>query len=537
MRGFMTDLADKILQIDRSQEEAAAQKKATALGFGYINLQNKHIDSEVLKIVPKEKMEALQSIPIETKSHKLIMGVVEPDSQAVTEGLAELEQMTGYKIEILVVSASSYAYAHKSYELLVKENEGERPVIIEAKSLDQLLDLAKRLASGQVITGVSVTESLSAILAYAVLMDASDIHFEPTEAGLDIRFRIDGVLHLMIKRSLAEYHSLSSRIKYLAKMPLAALEEAEDGRFTIKVAESELDLRVGSLPTVYGDMITMRILQKERAYHKFADLGLRPDLETTMRDAFTKPHGMVLVTGPTGSGKTTTLYAMLNELNTQERKIITIEDPVEYKIAGIEQVQVDEEHKFDFAQALRGALRQDPDVLMVGEIRDQETAGIGVRAALTGHVVLATVHANDAPSAYNRLLEMGLEPFLFTGSINLVIAQRLIRILCPYCKKPVKPTESEAATFTNCLGRVPSEIYQPVGCEQCNNLGYKGRTGIFEAFVPTPAMESLVYQKSPLEVIERQAAADGLIKMMVDGLLKVEIGVTSLDEVMRVTKE
>lgn len=532
----MTDLADRILQIDRSQEEAAAQRKAAELGLSYINLSNRHIETEILKIVPKEKVEALQSIPYETKGHRLIMGVIEPDSQAVQVGLKELEQMIGYKIEPIVISPSSYAYAHKTYELLVKENEGERPVVITEDNMDKLIALAQRLATGSTESGLSVTDALSAVLSYAVKMDASDIHLEPSEKGMDIRFRIDGVLHRIMQRPTDDYHNLSSRIKYLAKMPLSVTQHPEDGRFTITVAGNVLDLRVGSLPTVYGDMITMRILRKEVSYHQFSKLGLRADLENTMRIAFSKPHGMVLITGPTGSGKTTTLYAILNELNTEERKIITIEDPVEYKIEGIEQTQVDADHGFDFAEALRGALRQDPDVLMVGEIRDQETASIGVRASLTGHVVLATIHANDAPSAYNRLLEMGLEAFLFTGSINIVIAQRLIRILCPACKKQAVLTAEEQTLFKNALGRVPQAVYQPVGCEQCNNLGYKGRTGIFEAFVPSSAMESLVYQKAQLEAIEKQAEADGLVRMLVDGLLKVETGTTSISEVLRVTQ-
>jgi len=284
-------------------------------------------------------------------------------------------------------------------------------------------------------------------------------------------------------------------------------------------------------------MITVRLLQKDQVLRKMVDLGLRADLDKAVSEQLKKPHGMILVTGPTGSGKTTTLYALIQELNIAERKIITIEDPVEYKLDGLEQSQVDAERDYGFVEALRGALRQDPDVLMVGEIRDQETASIGIRAALTGHIVLATMHTNNAPAAYSRLLEMGVEPFLFSGSLNIVIAQRLLRLLCPNCKKAHAPSTEETELLKQQLGRVPAQIYEAVGCDQCGRIGYRGRIGIFEVVVPTHQMEQLALHHSAVSAFEEQAHKDGMITMFQDGLLKVEQGQTSIAEVTRVTSD
>lgn len=533
----MADIADKLLQLDRDQEETKARERAQKLGIPYIDIVHTELNHQTLKLVPKDQVEALQCIPLMVKDKNLVVGVVEPESAGVIQGLKSLEQMTGYTVLPSIISASGYAYGHKTYELMVRENEGERPVVITDKQESDLAALARKLETGEVLQDVNVTDTLSAILAESIKSLASDVHFEPLAEKLEIRFRIDGVLHKAMERPIQDYRGLVSRIKYLAKMPLGATSHPQDGRFTITVANTPLDLRVSSLPTIYGDMITVRILRKEQILRKLLDLGLRADLEQIVRTAYTKPHGMVLVCGPTGSGKTTTLYAIVQELNSEARKIITIEDPVEYKVAGLEQSQVDPEHQFDFAQALRGALRQDPDVLMIGEIRDTETASIGIRAALTGHIVLATMHANDAPSAYSRLLEMGVEPFLFSGSINVVIAQRLLRLLCESCKKERSISESEKELLGRELGRMPEKVYEAVGCNVCGNIGFKGRIGIFEAFVPSHQMEQLALEKAPVSAFEEQAHKDGMITMLQDGLLKVEQGVTSIAEVLRVTSE
>lgn len=530
-------ISDKILQLDRSQEESAAKNRAVSLNIPYLDLTKTELDEKVLKLVPKQVIEANQCLGISLSGGSLTLGVVDPESEAVRKSIADLIQTTGYKINVALISASSYAYGKKSYDLLVHENVGERPVVISQQNIEQLATIATQMETSKPLAGVSVTDQLSAILARAVEAKASDIHLEPAEKELEIRFRIDGVLHKIFERPLSEYHGLSSRIKYLAKMPLITAEEPQDGRFTITIVDNVLDLRIASLPTVYGDMITIRLLNKDKVMFDLGQLGLRPDLEATMRQSIQRPHGMVLVTGPTGSGKTTTLYGFLRELNTEERKIITIEDPVEYRLSGLEQSQVDSEKGYTFAEALRGALRQDPDVIMIGEMRDKETAGIGIRAALTGHIVLATIHSNDAPSAYSRLLEMEVEPFLFSGSINIVIAQRLIRLLCQHCKQERHPTAEEEKVLRENLGRVPEKIYQPSGCEECGNIGFSGRTAIFEALVPSREMEQLALNKSSISEFEDQAHRDGMITLFQDGLLKVEQGLTSLSEIYRVTKE
>lgn len=533
----MADLADKILQFDRSQEEDSTLKIAAGLNIPYVDIRKVELQYDILKIVPKEQIEALHCIPLSIDQNKLVIALIDSQSDTIKQGLVELEQMTGYKMSPVMMSKSSYDYGHKTYELLVRENEGERPVVISKDSQEQLEAVSEEMKANQDVLTATVSTELEAILAEATKNLASDIHFEPNDKAFEIRFRIDGVLHRVFTRPIKEYHGLSTRVKYLAKIPLEASLKPQDGRFTITVGNSPLDLRVASQPTIHGDMITIRLLHQEQVMRHLADLGLRPDLEEMIRVSYNKPHGMVLVSGPTGSGKTTTLYAILQELNTEERKIITIEDPVEYKIAGLEQSQVDVARGFGFIEGLRGALRQDPDVIMVGEIRDQETANIGIRAALTGHIVLATLHANNAPAAYSRLLEMGLAPFLFVGSQNIIIAQRLVRVLCPNCKTTYNPTDEEKAVLQQQLGRIPNTIYQSHGCDQCNNIGYRGRVGIFEAFVPSPAMEKLVFEKSPLTAFMDQALKEGMVTMFQDGLLKVEQGVTTLAEVFRVTQD
>lgn len=533
----MTDLSDRMVQLDRAQEESKAQAKAHTLNLPYLDLTHQELDYQIMKLIPKEQVEALQCIAVHVHGKELTIGVVAPESTGVKQGLEDLEQMTGYLLKIAVISESSFAYAHKSYELLVRENEGERPVIITEKQASDLESLMQRMVTEGEVKDVNVTDMLSAILHNAITRLSSDIHFEPLADTVEVRFRIDGVLHKVLSRPEHDYRALVSRVKYLAKMPLGSVVHPQDGRFTITVANTPLDLRVASLPTIYGDMITIRILRQEQIVRKLSELGLRPDIEKLARFGFTKPHGMVLVTGPTGSGKTTTLYAIVQELNNEDRKIITIEDPVEYKVKGLEQSQVDVDHGYTFAEALRGALRQDPDVLMVGEVRDQDTASIGIRAALTGHIVLATMHANNAPAAYSRLLEMGVEPFLFSGSINVVIAQRLIRILCPDCKEAHAPTKEQVELLQRELGRVPEVVFEAKGCEKCGVIGYRGRIGVFEAFAPSHEMEQLALMRSSVAGFEDQAIRDGMISMVQDGLMKVEQGITSVAEVMRVSAE
>ncbi len=533
----MADISSKLLQMDRDQEEAQVKQYATRLGLPYMALFSYELDPDVLKIVPHQIIESLQCIPLRRDNTSLTLGVVTPDATAVKQGLSELQQMTGLGLKLTVISPSSFAYAHKTYELTVKENEGEKPVVITEKQHQELKALIEQLKSGADIPNANVTDVLSAIMAEAIRALSSDVHFEPTVDTLNVRFRIDGVLHQVMSLPTKSYHGLISRIKYLAKLPLGAATGPQDGRFTITVEQTPLDLRVASLPTVYGEMITVRILRKDQVRRKLIDLGLRSDLEKTISTQLHKPHGMIVVTGPTGSGKTTTLYALVQELNTEERKIITIEDPVEYKIDGLEQSQVDPEGGYGFVEALRGALRQDPDVIMVGEIRDQETASIAIRAALTGHIVLATMHTNNAPSTFSRLLEMGVEPFLFSGSVNVIVAERLLRLLCPTCKKAHAPSSDETAWLEQQLGRVPAQVYEAVGCDQCGNIGYRGRTGIFEALTPSHQMEELALHHSSISIFIEQAYKDGMITMLQDGLLKVEQGTTSIAEVLRVTSD
>lgn len=363
----------------------------------------------------------------------------------------------------------------------------------------------------------STSELLETILNKALDEEASDVHLEPGENELRVRFRIDGVLSDPLVLSSTLQPKLASRIKYMAGLKLDVKNQPQDGRFEINLGEKKgkIDVRVAVMPSLYGENIEMRLLMEKTRLLQLEELGFTPEAQAMINQSITEPHGLILNTGPTGSGKTTTLYAFLLKLNKPGVKIITIEDPIEYRLRGINQVQVDRERGFDFNEALRASLRQDPDILMIGEIRDKETADIALRAAMTGHLVLSTLHTNNAPSALARLVEMGVEPYLLSGNINLIIAQRLIRKLCPTCRGQK----------------------QDVKCLNCGGRGYKGRTAIVEILKPSLEMEKLLQQKASLREFMELAKKEGMITMEQDGMAKVQTGITSKEEIERVTKE
>lgn len=387
----------------------------------------------------------------------------------------------------------------------------------------------------------STTETsqlLDLILQGAVSLNASDIHLEPEEKDFRIRYRIDGVLQEIVRLPSEVSKGLISRVKFLAKMDLNVKSEPQDGRFTQEVLGRHFDFRCATLPLIYGEGVVLRLLEQEARFYTLSELGFRDEMVTEIKKAFQKPYGMVLVVGPTGSGKTTTLYAILNELNKPGVKIITLEDPIEYKIEGIAQSQVDEEAGHTFAEALKGALRSDPDIIMVGEIRDLETAEVALQAALSGHLVLSTFHANDAPSSLVRLTEMGIKSYLLPGSINAVIAQRLVRKICPFCRKAFTTDQRIRFYLSTKLPnfKLPSVLYKGLGCSQCGGTGYKGRTAIGEILIPDPEIEEMIIKKAPLSKIIEKAQRPGFLTIEQDGLLKALRGTTTLEEVFRVTR-
>lgn len=416
--------------------------------------------------------------------------------------------------------------AKQMIEELKEEEEGlEKVEFAEIEETD-ILSMA---------TEAPIIKLVNNILYQAVKRDASDIHIEPFEKELRVRYRIDGVMHDIMSPPKRIQGALSSRIKIMSHLNIAEKRVPQDGRMQIKVADKAIDVRVSVLPVVYGERIVMRLLDKTRSFTRIEDLGFSErDLQIVLEN-IERPNGIIYVTGPTGSGKTSTLYAILARLNRPEVNIVTVEDPVEYQMAGIGQVQVLAKIGMTFAAALRSILRQDPDIIMIGETRDQETAQIAVQAALTGHLVLSTLHTNNAPASITRLIDMGVEPFLIASSVVMILAQRLVRKLCPACKKPYKPeadlirrlglTQQEAETIT---------FYKAVGCSECMDTGYRGRLAVFEVMEMTPAIAALTMKREDTSVLRTQAIKDGMTLLVQDGVRKIAQGLTTVEEVLAV---
>jgi len=408
-------------------------------------------------------------------------------------------------------------------------SDGEESVSLDSDDLDRLKDLAGE---------APVVRLVNHLIAEAARRNASDIHIEPYPARLAVRLRIDGILIDMPPPPARLGKAVVSRIKILARLNIAERRLPQDGRIRHMVGTQALDLRVSTLPTVHGESVVVRLLPVNAGIRDLEGIGLPAPLQRVLRHLAAAPHGMILVTGPTGSGKSTTLYATLQLINRPERKVLTVEDPVEYQIEGINQVQVKPSIDLTFARILRAMLRQDPDVIMIGEMRDSETATIAIHAALTGHLVLSTLHTNDAPSAVTRLIDMNIEPFLLASTIRTVIAQRLVRILCPHCREAIAPSEdflaALAASGLNLA--TPDAVFAARGCDACNNTGYSGRVGLFEMMMITDAVRRLTVARSGASEIARAAKSDGMVTMLEDGLAKVAAGITTFEEVRRVTE-
>jgi general secretion pathway protein E len=411
----------------------------------------------------------------------------------------------------------------KRAEVMVEEIEGG---IEEIQEFDEPIDLLDEVDEAPII------KLVNNLLYQAVRSRASDVHFEPFEKEVVVRFRVDGVLHEIMRVPKKAHPSMVSRVKVMSSLNIAEKRLPQDGRARIKIAGKDIDLRVSVVPTSHGERVVMRLLDRSSMMLPLEEIGLRgPKLEKLLK-IINMPHGIFLVTGPTGSGKTTTLYAAITKLNREEKNIITIEDPVEYQLKGIGQIQVNPKINLTFAQGLRAILRQDPDIIMVGEIRDLETAEIAIHASLTGHLVFSTLHTNDSAGAITRLIDMGVEPFLVASSLIGVLAQRLVRTICPFCKKPYKPSSDEIKELKGV-----NVLYRGEGCEQCMGTGYRGRTGIFELLIVDDDIRALISKNVPTNVIKKAAVEKGMDTLREDGLKKVREGITTLEEVIRVTQE
>ncbi|MCS6789287.1 MAG: GspE/PulE family protein [Patescibacteria group bacterium] len=541
----------KLSELNREAEERESKKRAEKLNLQYIDARKIPVSIDALSLIPEEQALQAKAAIVEKKLQNIALICYNPNLKETQELIENLKQQ-GLNPKIFIVSLSGLNEIFKYYKFIIqKKSKITGKVEIAQSSLEKLIEEINNLITFKKylekinFSLTSVTELFQLILAGAIANKSSDIHFEAQEDGARLRFRIDGVLNDICKIPLKNYEPLISRIKLVSGLKINIHEETQDGRFTINLTGKEIEMRVSIIPSEFGETIVMRILDPEAIMVDFDQLGIREDDLKILERNIKKPNGMILNTGPTGSGKTTTLYTILRKLNTPDVKIITIEDPIEYKIEGIEQTQVDPEANYTFASGLRAVVRQDPDIILVGEIRDQETADIAMQAALTGHLVLSTLHTNDSIGAIPRLIDLGSKPQTIGPALSLVIAQRLVRKLCNNCKQKENISQELKIRIENFLNKIPSRInknlykeiniYKPVGCEKCNNIGYKGRIGIFEFFEMNPELQKIIITDSSWLSIKTIADQNQMTSMQQDGILKTLIGITTFDEVENVT--
>ncbi len=537
-------------KMKKTSEEQRAAAIAAAFKLPYIDLNIFPVDPETLTVIKKEDAEKYEVVCIQKAGTNISLAFSNLKNQGLQGFMEKLQKEEGFKIKLFICSESGLKKTIEKYgHIALVDNLENMQLSLSGKDLEEfeknlkdVIDLKKR------ITEIPTTEVINIVMAGAVKMEASDIHFEPQQDGIRLRYRLDGILQNITILPSKVYHYILSRVKVLSGMKINIRDIAQDGHFSIEMDGNEIDVRISILPGNFGENIVMRLLNQQSVALKFDDLGLKGLAYDKLREEMKKPNGMILNTGPTGSGKTTTLYAIINQLNTSEVKIITVEDPVEYKIKGISQTQVSKSKGYTFANALRSIVRQDPDVILVGEIRDDETAGIAVHASLTGHLVLSTLHTNSAVETIPRLVDMGIKPSLIPASANAIIAQRLVRRLCPHCKEQYSPADVTIESIKKILAvispkaklTIPKEVnslYRAKGCPKCHGLGYKGRIGIFEIFTINEEIGQKIIEMAPESEILSLALENGMVTMLQDGILKSLEGMTSLEEVQRVTGE
>jgi type IV pilus assembly protein PilB len=527
---------DEMKKLKRPLEKVIIEKRflsraslyetiAKYLGFTYINLDNIKSNEELIKIMPEDLAKQTQSVPIMIENGTLHLAMAEPNDLYATD---QIQLHTNMPLEIYFSS-------------LDEIKEAQNKVYLERKITKDLLDgLAKvgpESKGAAAAEGSSIMQLVDLIIAQAVRDRASDIHVEPEQDMTRIRFRIDGILHEIPSPPKEWESAIISRVKVLSSMDIAESRVPQDGHFQAKVDERIIDFRVSTIPTVFGENLVMRLLDTASVMIGIEKLGFSTYEELKRYESvISKPYGIILSTGPTGSGKTTTLYSALMRINTIDRNIITIEDPVEYRLGLIRQIQVNPKAGITFANGLRSILRQDPDVIMVGEIRDLETAVIAVQAALTGHLVFSTLHTNDAPSAVTRLVNMGVEPFLISACLIGVMAQRLVRVICESCKESYKPSKALIEKW-GLSGQEDISLYRGKGCEQCKSTGYRGRTGIFELMTVGDELKELIIGEASTVALRKKAQEKGMRLLSEDGVSKVLGGITTVEEVARVCEE
>lgn len=522
-------------------EERISEAKAKVLGVPFISLSTTSFSPQAISLLPRAVVERFNLIPFffDERNSTISIAMANPVD---LDAIEFVRQKTGMMVKTFAASPSDVQNAidQQYRQALVGE------VGAAIKETEEFSDKKKVVDSSQIaqlIKEAPIAKIVSTVLEYAVTSRSSDIHIEPQEDRVRVRYRIDGILYDKLSLPKNVQEALVSRIKILSDLKIDEHRSPQDGRFTFKVAEEEVDLRISILPTVNGEKIVMRLLRKSGGIPTLQDLGLGGLALKRLEDSILRPHGIILVTGPTGSGKTTTLYAVLSKLNTPKVNIMSLEDPVEYQIAGVNQVQINPAVGLTFASGLRAFLRQDPNIILVGEIRDKETTDLALQAALTGHLVFSTLHTESAAGALPRLIDLGAESFLLSSTITAIVGQRIVRKIDPVCKEEFIPAPQVLATVKQILGPLYTmkdeevRFYRGKGCNECGGSGYKGRIGIYEVLPVSEKIGQLMLQHPDSASIEKQAVAEGMITMMQDGYLKVLKGVSSIEEVLRVAKE
>jgi|KBSSwiStaDraftv2_1062776.scaffolds.fasta_scaffold15936_6 type IV pilus assembly protein PilB len=557
-------LGHNLVSLGLVKDEEITALLSRQYGVPSINLTQFEIDPSVIKLIPADTAQKYQIVPLSRAGATLTIAMTDPTNVFAMD---DIKFMTGYNVEPVVASEVAvidaitkyYPNGGKAAVTAIQTGSGASALDAASRGLEELqqsldepvageedvevLDEVHEISAETLARQASeapIIRMVNVLLMSAIQQGASDIHIEPYEKELRVRYRIDGLLYNIMSPPLKMRDAISSRIKIMARLDIAEKRLPQDGRIKIRYSENgsskEIDFRVSVLPTLFGEKIVMRLLDKDKLMLDMTRLGFEPESLTKFEKAILRPWGMVLVTGPTGSGKTNTLYSSIAKINTPETNIMTAEDPVEFNLVGINQVQVRESIGLNFAAALRSFLRQDPNIILVGEIRDFETAEIAVKAALTGHLVLSTLHTNDAPSTINRLMNMGIEPFLVASSVHLICAQRLVRRCCPHCKKP--EPHAPAALLQAGFAADDANSVTPmkgVGCEKCNKTGYKGRVGLYEVMEVSEELKELVLVGASGLEIRRKAIDEGMITLRQSGLRKVKEGVTTIEEVVRET--
>src|SRR5215210_987197 len=525
-----------LIDLGMIKEADLVRALAEQVGLEFVDLTDAQIDPASTALLPEALARRYRALPIGERDGKLLVAMSDP---ANVYALDDIRTITGRDVQPVVATSADVEQAIQKFAGLDSHVEALAAEAAEGSEAEEL-DLEAALEDAPIV------KLVNAIMTQAVAERASDVHIEPGERNVRIRFRVDGVLHEPMRAQPKNLQGgLISRLKVMADVNIAEKRIPQDGRISMRVGTRQLDLRVATLPTVHGEKVVIRVLDKGNALLALSDLGFMPESYVRFETAFRKPYGAILVTGPTGSGKSTTKYSTLNILNEESKNIITVEDPVEYRMAGVNQIQVNPKAGLTFASALRSILRADPDIVLIGEIRDKETATIAIEAALTGHLVLSSLHTNDAPSAISRLVEMDVETFLVASAIDAVVAQRLARILCEKCKVPYRPDEAElveAGFAPEVLGEI-GELFRPPDhgdakneCKACAGTGYRGRLGLYEVMLRSEEIERLTVERASADAIRAVAVGQGMKTLRDDGLDKVRAGITSIEEVARVVK-